>query len=138
MEFSLLIGKATALMGWLAAISLLTFITSLLLIPLIVRKLPADVFIRLYSRPRQPPALSPGRIVLLVCRNAIAVLLLVSGFIMLFIPGQGLLTMLIGLLLLTFPGKQKLVLQLIRRQPIQKSLDWIRIKQHCQPFDWPG
>jgi hypothetical protein len=124
-------------MTWLAGISLVTFLTSLLLIPIIIGRLSADIFSRLEAGGASRPCLSPVRILLLILRNLVAVFLLISGFIMLFIPGQGLLTMLIGFLLLSFPGKQKIVLQLVRRHGIRKSLDWVRKKQNLPPFQWP-
>jgi hypothetical protein len=125
------------LMTWLAGISLVTFLTSLLLIPIIIGRLSADIFSRLEAGRINSPGLSPVRILFLILRNLVAVFLLLSGFIMLFIPGQGLLTMLIGFLLLSFPGKQKIVLQLVRRPGIRKSLDWVRKKQKVPPFQWP-
>jgi hypothetical protein len=124
-------------MTWLAGISLVTFLTSLLLIPIIIGRLSADIFSRLEAGRINSPGLSPVRILFLILRNLVAVFLLLSGFIMLFIPGQGLLTMLIGFLLLSFPGKQKIVLQLVRRPGIRKSLDWVRKKQKVPPFQWP-
>ncbi len=125
------------LMTWLAGISLVTFLTSLLLIPIIIGRLSADIFSRLEAGRINSPGLSPVRILFLILRNLVAVFLLLSGFIMLFIHGQGLLTMLIGFLLLSFPGKQKIVLQLVRRPGIRKSLDWVRKKQKVPPFQWP-
>jgi len=56
---------------------------------------------------------------------------------MLFLPGQGILTILISLLLLSFPGKQKLFNYLIHKPTLQHTLDWIRKKSGSQPFTWP-
>ena len=60
--------------------------------------------------------------------------LLVCGIIMLVLPGQGLITMLIGLSLIPFPGKNKLEDNLLSRQSVRSSLNWIRAKANKEPF----
>lgn len=137
MTLSSMTAQLQPLMGWLAVISLITFIVSLLLIPFVVRKMPTDIFINLEKRVKDKIHKSFQSYLILLLANLLAVLLILIGIIMLFIPGQGLLTILVGLLLLSFPGKKKVILNLIRRQQIQKSLDWIRTKQNKEPFLWP-
>ena len=60
--------------------------------------------------------------------------LLVCGIIMLVLPGQGLITMLIGLSLIPFPRKNKLEDNLLSRQSVRSSLNWIRAKANKEPF----
>lgn len=60
--------------------------------------------------------------------------LLACGIAMLVLPGQGLLTMLIGLSLLPFPGKDKMEQKLLSRKSVRSSLNWIRIKANKDPF----
>ena len=60
--------------------------------------------------------------------------LLVCGLAMLVLPGQGLITMLIGLSLIPFPGKHKLEQKLLERKSVRSSLNWIRIKAKKEPF----
>ena len=62
------------------------------------------------------------------------IVLLICGIAMLVLPGQGLLTILIGLSLLPFPGKNKLEQNLLARKSVQSSLNWIRIKANKEPF----
>jgi len=40
-------------------------------------------------------------------KNIIGVIFITSGIIMLFIPGQGIITIIIGIILADFPGKSK-------------------------------
>lgn len=47
---------------------------------------------------------------------------------MFFIPGQGILTMLIGLGLMSFPGKYALEKKLIAQPAVLNSINWIRDK----------
>jgi hypothetical protein len=54
---------------------------------------------------------------------------------MLVLPGQGLLTILIGLLLLDFPGKRALERRLLRRPGLRAFLDRMRVKRGRAPFE---
>jgi hypothetical protein len=53
---------------------------------------------------------------------------------MLFIPGQGLLTMLIGLMLIWFPGKYRLEKRIIHRPGVLKGINWLRKKRGNLPL----
>ena len=72
--------------------------------------------------------------VLNVAKIILGVCLLVFGILMLVLPGQGLITILIGLSLLPFPGKQKMEKNLLSRQSVRSTLNWIRIKAKKEPF----
>lgn len=62
------------------------------------------------------------------------IFLLICGIVMLVLPGQGLLTILLGLSLIPFPGKHKLEQNLLARKSIRASLNWIRTKANKEPF----
>lgn len=125
------------ILGWIVLLSLITFFVSLFLIPYLVGKLPTHCFLELPAeRDRKPPP-TISSVFLFVLRNILAVILLLAGFIMLFIPGQGLLTIVLGLLLLSFPGKTRAVSRMVQNRSIQKSLNWIREKRGKKPFAWP-
>ncbi|MGB3221261.1 MAG: PGPGW domain-containing protein [Desulforhopalus sp.] len=126
------------LLGWLALISLLTFVLSLILIPLVVGKLSQNCFLKLYDRKSSGASPSIGSLLLLFVRNIFGMFLLFAGILMLFLPGQGLLTILLGGLLISFPGKRKLLLALVCKPKIQHSLDWLRKKMGKPPFLWPN
>lgn len=64
----------------------------------------------------------------------LGIFLLVCGLAMLVLPGQGLITILIGLSLIPFPGKHKLEQYLLARKSVRSSLNWIRLKAHKEPF----
>ena len=53
------------------------------------------------------------------------------------IPRQVILTLLIGLLLLNFPGKKRLEIRLIRMKPLKRAVDWIRHKAGHRPIVLP-
>ena len=69
-----------------------------------------------------------------IVKIIIGIFLLVCGIAMLVLPGQGLLTMLIGLSMLPFPGKHKIEQNLLARKSIRSSLNWIRIKANKEVF----
>lgn len=125
------------LLGWLAVLSLLTFVLSLILIPWVVGRLKQDCFLTLHQNESFVTPPSIGSIIMLLFRNGLGLLLLFAGIAMLFLPGQGLLTILLGTLLISFPGKKTLVHILIHQPKIQHSLDWLRKKRGKPPFLWP-
>ena len=125
------------LLRWLAPISLATFVLSLLIIPLIINHLSVNCFIDI-SRKKQATRISVTGLGFLLFRNIGGIFLLTAGFAMLFLPGQGILTILIGLLLLSFPGKQTMLNYLIFKPAVQHSLDWIRKKSGKPQFTWPA
>jgi hypothetical protein len=125
----------------LAALSVITFVGSLIAIPLVVLRLPADYFSPQRRqadrwRGRHPVA----RIVLKVLKNLCGFILVLAGIIMSIppMPGQGLLTILIGLSLMDFPGKLALELRIVRLKPVHKGINWIRAKWDKPPLAIPG
>jgi len=128
-----------SILGWLALISAFTFVLSLLLIPWILGRLPRDCFLKLIAKVGDGrPLYSLSGVSILLIRNLFGLLLLLAGIAMLFLPGQGLLTILMGCLFISFPGKNKLVDNLVRRPKVQQSLDWLRKKRGKSSFIWPG
>lgn len=69
-----------------------------------------------------------------VVKNVIGVALILVGTLMLILPGQGLLTILMGLFFLDFPGKRKIELYIIRQPTVYKSINWIRRKANRPPI----
>jgi hypothetical protein len=57
---------------------------------------------------------------------------------MLFLPGQGVITMLIGVMLLNFPGKFALERAIVRRRPVHRTINWMRAKANRRPLQIPS
>jgi hypothetical protein len=74
---------------------------------------------------------------LTVIKNLIGGVFILAGLVMLVLPGQGLLTILIGITLTNFPGKYKLEQGLARRRSILRAMNWIRGKAHRTPLVHP-
>lgn len=128
--------------GWWIGIaaggSLLMFVATLVAIPIMVVRMRPDYFTAERRRPgawrRQHPLVA---ILLLVAKNTFGVLLVVMGLIMLVTPGQGLLTILIGLTLTNYPGKYRFERWLITRRPVWRSVNWLRHRAGVPPLEPP-
>lgn len=123
------------ILTWLTFGSLLTFIISLLTLPWLVARIPADYFLYAKRHPTNLKKRHPvARMILLVSKNILGGILLIGGFLMLFIPGQGLLTIAMGILLLDYPGKFFLERKIVRQEKILNSLNWLRTKTNSPPL----
>lgn len=123
------------LLTWLAVGSVVMFFGSLLLVPWIVVRIPADYFAesaRGHRRWEQFPR--PLRWLLTLGKNALGIVFVVAGLAMLLLPGQGLLTIVFGLLLLDFPGKFQLERWLITWRPVRRSVDYLRERAGRDPL----
>lgn len=108
--------------------SLVAFVGSLIAIPIILVKLPANYFDdgnrREWFANRHPVL----RVMFRLVKNLLGGVFLFAGFAMLFLPGQGILTMLIGVSLVDFPGKRGLERRLIGRPTVLKAINSVREK----------
>lgn len=109
----------------LGSISFLTFAGTLLLLPILLIRIPEDYFLDSYAPPQKSRR---SRVIFHIVKNLLGLIFLLMGIIMLFIPGQGLLTMLAGLWLMDIPGKRRLEIGMIRRKSIYTAIDLIRKK----------
>lgn len=127
------------MLGWLAGVSVFTLIAAAIAAPIVVTRMNPDYFMP--GRDRQK-ALAKQHPVLrwtgLTLKNLLGIVLLIAGFLMLFMPGQGLLTMFIGMILTDFPGKRKLELRIVQISVMHKGIDWIRKKNGRKPLELPG
>ncbi|NLW82535.1 MAG: hypothetical protein GXY42_12835 [Desulfovibrionales bacterium] len=121
---------------WLAAVSAVTFVASLAVVPFLAVRIPADYFSA--SRRgdtrwgRRHPAL---RLVVMAAKNLLGLVLVAAGVVMLVLPGQGLLTIFMGLLLMNFPGKYRLERFIVSRGPVLRGINWIRHRWKVEPLD---
>ncbi|MCE5268814.1 MAG: hypothetical protein LLG00_13115 [Planctomycetaceae bacterium] len=127
------------LLWWLSVASALMFFGSLLAVPWLIVRIPADYFLRQHHyadhwKPRHPLL----RFAFLGIKNLIGVILILAGIAMLVLPGQGILTILVGLLFLDFPGKFAMERRVARQAPVFRALNWIRAKGSRPPLEMPG
>jgi hypothetical protein len=94
--------------------------------------LPADHFAA--SRTEAPREWSVVGWGLRLGKNLLGLVFVLAGLAMLVLPGQGLLTLLIGLLLLDFPGKRAIERRLVARPTLRAFLDRMRAKRGAPPL----
>lgn len=102
----------------LVVFSVVAVVASVVLVPRFLAKLPPD-----YLRSEAVPTLSMP---LRVLRNLLGIVLVLLGVAMLVLPGQGLLTLLVGVLLVDFPGKHRLVVRLLSRPKVLALVNKLR------------
>jgi Putative transmembrane protein (PGPGW) len=118
----------------LTVTSVVGFIGSLIAIPLILVRLPPDYFDTRVPRHWMKDHHPVLRLIGLVAKNVIGVIFLLAGFAMLFLPGQGILTILIGISLMDFPGKQRLEAKLIGQRTVLSAINTMRKRFHKPPL----
>jgi hypothetical protein len=105
------------------------FAASLLLLPWLIARAPRDLFTR-NVRVHRP-------LYVRVLRNVLAAALVLVGAAMLVLPGQGILTILLGLLFADFPGKRRLLRAILRRDSVWRALSALRKRLGREPFERP-
>ena len=125
-EFFLLLNWRNVLIG--TAIFIASFLINLGIVSLILVKLPADHF----SKDRKTklwdgksPALNIAKV---VGKNILGVFLVALGIVLSLpgVPGQGLLTILLGIMLLDFPGRERLEQKLLSKPAIVNTINRLR------------
>ena len=98
------------------------------MIPYLLIRIPHDYFTKSYVKPEkiQHPVL---KFLELVIRNTIGLLLVVFGIIMLFTPGQGLISLITGLSLIDFPYKKQVERKIISIPKVLLVINNIRRNQ---------
>jgi len=121
------IRRHEALLGWLVALSLAMLLITPLGAAWVVVRLPTDYFCA------EPSAFQCSRrghpllwVPLLVGKNLLGGVLILAGAALLFVPGQGMLTLVVGLGLVDFPGKRRLMRALVRQRSVWRTINWLR------------
>ncbi len=123
----------------LAGLSVFTFVGSLLVLPWLVAAMPEDYFVdarRHDNRLRRfHPVVYHG---IRVLKNLLGWFLILGGILMLVLPGQGLLTILVGLVLSDFPGKFALERRLASSHRVIGAFNWLRRRVGRPPLQSPS
>ena len=110
-------------------LALALFFGSLIITIYIVLKLPENYWVK--ENYRKPPLIES------VIRNMIALVFFLAGFAMLFLPGQGIITIVIAFLISHIPYKKRLIRYFILKPKVQRGFDYIRAKFGKPGFSWP-
>ena len=119
----------------LGAASIAMFVGTLVAVPIVICRLPRDIYIRRRTPSVRPPGVATA---LSLVRNVLGLAIVAAGVIMLVLPGQGLLTIVIGIALLDFPGKQGLERRLIGHRRVIDAMNALRARFDRPPLDPPA
>ena len=107
--------------------SLVFFLGSLAALPWLVGRLPENYFSSAGHDKSGNPAV-------VLFRNLAGAIVFLMGILMLFTPGQGILTIVAGLVIMEFPGKTRLIRYLTGFEKIRQGLNWLRRKKGKPPL----
>ncbi|HEX8188428.1 MAG TPA: hypothetical protein VF586_08755 [Pyrinomonadaceae bacterium] len=115
-------------------LSVVTFVLSLAVVTVVLVKLPPNYFHSSHDREflveRHPVLRAAG----IFAKNLLGLVLVAAGVVMSLpgVPGQGVLTILLGIMLLDFPGKRALETRIVSRPRVNSAVNALRAR-----FDKP-
>ena len=118
--------RQSVLLGVLLFIA--SFAVSLSVVSFILVKIPLD-----YFQENLPQEFWSGRLPVIrllgtLAKNLLGIVLVALGIVMSIpgVPGQGILTILLGIMLLDFPGRQKLERKIVSQPRVLKNINKLR------------
>lgn len=103
-----------------------SMVLSLVTIAVVMVKIPADYFSSGYNPEVLPNRSWVTRWGAVIGKNLAGLLLVIAGVIMLIGPGQGILSILTGLILMDIPGKRPLEARLIKQPAVLHAINALR------------
>lgn len=123
------------LLAWLAVTSVVTLVFSVVAVPWLVVRIPPDYFAD--ERPPEMPWADRHplvRFALHAGKNLLGAVLVIAGVAMLVLPGQGVLTIVVGIVLLDFPGKRAFERRVVRVPAVLGAINWLRRRSGRLPL----
>ena len=128
--YSLTWGK----IAWGLLFTIVGMIASYGLIVIGMIKIPADYFSSSYVKEVNLDNHFSIRWAVFIIKNTIGFLLVIAGIIMIFTPGPGVPTILLGLIMMDIPGKRPLEAKLIQRPMVLSAVNDLRAKYNKPPL----
>lgn len=125
-----------AQIGMGVGLFLFSFAVSLAAIVLVMVKIPANYFSPHYEQDFLPNTHWTVKWGAVILKNVLGVILIALGIVLSLpgVPGQGLLTILLGLIMLDIPGKRPLEARIIQRPTIQSAINKLRARFNKPPL----
>lgn len=117
----------------LAAFAGVTALACVVLVPWLFVRMPADYFSG-KSDGDSAKGLSLTRKLFWIGKNVLGATFLLVGLAMVVLPGPGFLVILVGLGVLSFPGKHRLVRKLVSRPAVLKPINKLRRRAGVPPL----
>ena len=121
---------------WIGLVSVVLFFLSLFILRCVIVRLPDDYFVIDYPASNK----HSGNLIdlaLRVAKNLFGFLLIICGIILLFIPGQGLVTIVLGAWIIDLPWIIKIKRKFVYSRLVKGALNWIRSKNGVSLFKFP-
>lgn len=127
--------------GWHVAVfavtvSVASAIVSLIAVAYVLGRLPADYFVNPAARQCRAKRHPLLHIVFVLGRNLLGYFLILLGILLSFpgVPGQGILTILMGVMLIDIPGKYRLERWLVTRRFVLSAVNRLRARAGNPPL----
>lgn len=118
------------------ALFLISLTVSFAAIAVVMVKIPENYFSTHYKRDFLPGSPWIVRWGAVVAKNILGVFLICLGIVLSLpgVPGQGILTILLGLIMIDIPGKRPLEAKIIERPAVRNAIDKLRAKYGKPPL----
>lgn len=115
---------------------LLSLTISFVSIAVVIVKIPANYFSSHYKQDFLPNSSWAVRWGAVILKNILGVMLVILGLLLSLpgVPGQGLLTILLGLIMIDIPGKRPIEAKIIKRPTILAAANKLRAKYNREPL----
>ncbi len=120
--------------AWILLITVVSVIISYAGIVVGMIKIPADYFSSSYVKKLNADQHFSVRWGALIIKNLIGFLLIIGGIVMIFTPGPGVPTILLGLIMMDIPGKRPLEARLIKRPMVLSAVNDLRARYNKPPL----
>jgi hypothetical protein len=112
------------------ALSVVTFVASIAVVTVVLVKLPANYFHTSHEREFMTSRHPVLRMLGVFAKNLLGLVLVGFGVVMSLpgVPGQGVLTILLGVMLLDFPGKRELETRIVSRPNVSRAVNRLRAR----------
>jgi hypothetical protein len=117
-----------------AGLFLVSMTVSLVIVVVMAVKIPANYFSSHYHADFLPDSSWLTRWSATILKNIAGLILVIAGIVMLIGPGQGILTILVGLILMDIPGKRPLEARIVKRPTVLAAVNKLRAKYDKPPL----
>ncbi len=114
----------------------MSLIASTLAVAIVMVKIPANYFSETHQREFLPGSSWFVRWGALILKNVLGVVLIILGILLSLpgVPGQGFLTILLGLIMLDIPGKRPLEARIIKIPKVLSAINGLRARYNKPPL----
>lgn len=100
--------------------------------------MPSDILVKKRQPLKELTPLSRGTFILWhLVKNLSGAALMLLGLLLLFLPGQGLLTLFAGTMLADLPGKKALMRRLLGAKGVKAAVEHLRVKYGRESLIYP-